>query len=210
MYMVRDWQTKRVAIEEETREQAATGIWRYYRTKMITASHFGHICKMRQSTSCSSRVKSIIYPQVLNVKAMKYGMDYEDIARKSFESTLIIEIKRCGLFIDSDIPFIGASPDGLINDDGIVEIKCPYAARLLTPEDAIAGNVANLQSLYTNAKYDTMKRSHVYYYQVQGQLHITQRQYCIFSLWTPLGMKIEKIERDGVFWAEHMVNTDTW
>jgi len=206
MHMLRDWQTKWVAIEEETREQAATGIWRYYRTKIITASHFGHICKMRQSTSCASRVTSIIYPQEINVESMKYGTEYEDVARKSIESVLNIEIKRCGLFIDSEIPFFGASPDGLIQDDGIVEIKCPYAARFSTPKDAITSNISNLQSLYKNANDEKMKRNHVYYYQIQGQLHITQRQYCIFALWTPLGMKMEKIVRDDVFWSEHMVD----
>jgi len=44
-----------------------------------------------------------------------------------------------------------------------------------------------------------MNRSHIYYYQLQGQLHITQRQYCIFALWTPLGLKMEKILRDDAF-----------
>lgn len=173
MHVLRDWQAKRVAIEEETKEQAVSGIWRYYRTKMITASHFGHICKMRKSTSCASRVKSIIYPQELNVKSVQHGTKYEDVARENIESTLKINIMRCGLFIDSEIPFLGASPDGLIGDDGIVEVKCPFAARFLTPEDAIAGNISNLRSLYKSEKEEEMKRSHVYYYQVQGQLHIT-------------------------------------
>ncbi|XP_070151996.1 LOW QUALITY PROTEIN: uncharacterized protein [Polyergus mexicanus] len=212
MHMLRDWQMKRVDIEEETKEQAATGIWRYYRTKMISASHFGHICKMRKSTSCASRVKSIIYPQQLNVESVQHGKEYEDVARESIESALNINIKRCGLFIDSEIPFLGASPDGLIEDDGIVEIKCPFAARFLTPEDAIATNVSNLQSLYNkkslyNEKNEEMKRNHIlYYYQIQGQLHITQRQYCIFALWTPLGLKMEKIIRDDIFWTENMVS----
>lgn len=205
MHMLRDWQIKRVTIEEETKEQAASGIWRYYRTKIITASHFGHICKMRKSTSCASRIKAIIYPQELNVKQVQHGIEHEDVARKSIENALDINIKRCGLFIDSEIPFLGASPDGLIGDDGIVEIKCPFAARFLTPKDAIAANISNLQSLYRNENDEEMKRSHIYYYQIQGQLHVTQRQYCIFALWTPLGLKMEKIVRDDVFWTENMV-----
>lgn len=68
---------------------------------------------MRQSTSCASRVKSIIYPQQLNVESVQYGTEYENVARKSIESALNVNIKRCGLFIDSDIPFLGGSPDGL-------------------------------------------------------------------------------------------------
>jgi len=191
IHMLRDWQMKRVAIKEETKEQTTNGIWQYYRTKMITASHFGHICKMRGSTSCASRAKSIIYPQELNVESVKHGTDHEEIARKSIENMLNLTIKRCGLFIDSEIPFLGASSDGLIEEDGIVEIKCLFAARFLTPEDAIARNISNLRSLYKN-KDEKMNRSHIYYYQIQEQLHITQQQYCIFALWTPLGLKMEK------------------
>lgn len=43
MDMLRKWQMKRFSIEKETKEQGASGIWRYYRTKMITDSHFGHV-----------------------------------------------------------------------------------------------------------------------------------------------------------------------
>lgn len=149
---------------------------------MITASHFGHICKMRKSTSCASRVKAIIYPQELNVESVQHGRKYKDIARANIESALNINIKRCGLFKDSEIPFLGALPDELIGDDGIMEIKRSFAARVLTPKDAIAANVSNLRSLYKNEDNEEMKHNYIYYYQIQGQLHITQRQYCIFAL----------------------------
>lgn len=99
-------------------------------------------------------------------------------------------MKRYGLFIDSKIPYL---------------VKCPYAARFFTPEDAIEANVSNLQSLYKNEKDEEMKRSRVYYYQIQGQLHITQRQYCIFTLYTPLRLKMEKNERN-VLWTKNMIN----
>jgi hypothetical protein len=35
----------------------------------------------------------------------------------------------CGLFVDIEKTFLGASPDGLVDLDSIVEIKCPFAAR---------------------------------------------------------------------------------
>lgn len=82
-----------------------------------------------------------------------------------------INITRCGLFIDSEIQYLGTSTDGLI-DDEIVEIKYLYAARFLTLEDAIEANVSNQRSLYRNGKDKEMKRSHVYYYEIQGQLLI--------------------------------------
>lgn len=39
---------------------------------------------------------------------------------------------------------------------------------------------------------------------MQGQLHITQKVYCLFVLWIPSGIKIEKIERDDIFWENKM------
>lgn len=205
MEMLRDWQKKkRCAIEEETKEQSASGIWQYYRTKLITVSHFGHICKMRPSTSCESRVKLIVYPQDMKTETMQYGIEYEEKARRSIEKALNVKMKRCGLFIDMSIPFLETLPDGLIESNGIVEIKCPFSARSLTPQDAIAQNVSNLRAVYQHETDKTMKRNHNYYYQVQGQLHIIQREYCIFAIWTPLRLKMEKIERDDAFWKENM------
>lgn len=46
-------------------------------------------------------------------------------------------IEKCGLFIDRNIDYLGASPDGTIKNQGIVDVKCPYSARELTPEDGI-------------------------------------------------------------------------
>ena len=57
--------------------------------------------------------------------------------------------------------FLGASLDGLIEENDIVEIKCSFA-RLLTSEDAIAGNISNLRSLYKTKDNEKMNRNHVY------------------------------------------------
>ena len=110
------------------------------------------------------------------------------------------------LFIDPEIPYLGASTDGTIAEDGIVEIKCPFAAKNMTPEDAIENNVSQLRSLYITKDDSHTKRAHKYYYQIQGQLHVTRRSYCIFVVWTPRGMKTEVIHRDDQFWAENMEN----
>lgn len=47
---------------------------------------------MRKS-SCASRVKSVIYPQQLNVESLQYGTEYEDVARQEIESALKINIE---------------------------------------------------------------------------------------------------------------------
>jgi hypothetical protein len=51
-----------------------------------------------------------------------------------------IEIISCGLFIDKNFYFLGASPDGFLeNIDSLIDIKCPYTAykQNLTPDEAI-------------------------------------------------------------------------
>lgn len=43
-----------------------------------------------------------------------------------------------GFFIDVEEPYLGAIPDGIIKaENAIIEIKCPYVARNLSPQDAI-------------------------------------------------------------------------
>ncbi|GFT20293.1 hypothetical protein TNCV_1009011 [Trichonephila clavipes] len=51
--------------------------------------------------------------------AMKYGLANEEIARKQYEREYSTEVKICGLFVDKDKPFLCASPDGLVGDDGL-------------------------------------------------------------------------------------------
>lgn len=50
----------------------------------------------------------------------------------------------------------------------------------------------------------SLKRNHDYYYQVQGQLHVTGRTFCYFVVWTTKGLVYEKIERDDQFWEREM------
>ena len=50
----------------------------------------------------------------------------------------------------------------------------------------------------------SMNKTHHYFYQVQGQLHITDRKYCIFYLWTTKRLKSIKVERNYAFWKREM------
>ena len=104
---------------------------------MLTASNFGTVCRMRPTTSCAAAVKDIFYIPSIDTATMKYGRDKEEITRKELAMKLNKEIKPCGLFIDNENPFLGASPDGLIEENGLVEIKCPLSAEHLTAEEAV-------------------------------------------------------------------------
>ena len=57
--------------------------------------------------------------------AMQNGIDQEPFARATYEAEYGVDVVQVG-FIESQIlPNFGASPDGLVSDDGGIEIKCP-------------------------------------------------------------------------------------
>ena len=102
--------------------------------------------------------------------------------------------------VDNPIfPHLGASPDGLIPCDccgkGLLEIKCPYSVRHQAPE-AVTKRDFFVERIGGDMK---LKRTHSYYYQVQGQLAICMRDFCNFICWTPVGMVVERIETDPIF-----------
>ena len=199
--------SKRAEIERKTVLQADCAIWREERRKLLTASNFGIICNKLPTTSCRNIVKKILYSSI-DTPGMKYGRMHESDAIKDLEEFANVKVKKCGLYIDEEFNFLGASPDGIVEEDNdcIVEVKCPSSCAELFPNEAI------MQRKFKFWKTDKMKstitevnKKHAYYYQVQGQLHISKKKYCLFALWTPKGIKVEKIERDFDFWNKEMV-----
>ncbi|EZA62163.1 hypothetical protein X777_06112 [Ooceraea biroi] len=171
---------------------------------MLTASNFGIVCRMRPTTSCAATVKSILFPPSIETVAMKYGRDMEEVARKQIAVKLKKDITACGLFIDEENPCLGASPDGLIDEDGLLEIKCPLSAENLTADEA-SQKLPQFKTVFDRKNPDKMNPKHRYFYQVQGQLNITRRDYCIFVVWTPKSFKIMRVSRDEVFWKNQML-----
>jgi len=117
---------------------------------------------------------------------------------------LNVKINDCGLFIDPVDVFLGATPDGLIGADTLVEIKCPYSAENIDPDEAIFQKKITIWKTNKNREITGIDRNHKYYYQVQEQLHITKRKYGIIACWTRKGIKYEKIERDDTLWQTKM------
>jgi len=59
--------------------------------------------------------------------AMAKGIELEAEARRSFEFDQNVVVTECGFIEHPRIPMAGASPDGLIGDDAVLELKCPEA-----------------------------------------------------------------------------------
>ncbi|GBO44251.1 hypothetical protein AVEN_72998-1, partial [Araneus ventricosus] len=55
----------------------------------------------------------------------------------ALQESVNLKVRRCGLFVNPNIGYLAASPDGLIGDDGIVEVKCTESCKDLTPDEEI-------------------------------------------------------------------------
>lgn len=84
--------------------------------------------------------------------------------------------------ISDSYPFISASPDLEIVCDchgpGLVEIKCPASLIGTIPS---CDNYEHLEEIDGNL---ALKKSSPYYYQVQGQMGVTEKRYCDFFVFT--------------------------
>jgi putative phage-type endonuclease len=93
--------------------------------------------------------------------AMQHGTDTEPLARSAYENSRSLLVKEVGFVNHPTIEMSGASPDGLVADDGLVEIKCPNTAT----------HIDTLLSQKVPSKYNT---------QMQWQMLCCQRKWCDF------------------------------
>ena len=56
---------------------------------------------------------------------MQRGTEKEPIARAAYEAHTGTFVTQTGFWLHPEIPYFGASPDGLVGEDGLIEIKCP-------------------------------------------------------------------------------------
>jgi putative phage-type endonuclease len=112
--------------------------------------------------------------------AMKWGTETEPEARDTYAFLTDTKVEQVGFVIHPTIPDAGASPDGLVGADGLVEIKCPNTA---THIDYLLG--AGIPDKYIK--------------QMQFQMACTGRKWCDFVSYDPrmppeLQIKMERVE----------------
>lgn len=73
--------------------------------------------------------------------AMRWGTEQEGAARDAYEAETGNMVDLVGFVHHPSIEWLGASPDGLVGEDGMVEIKCPttttHVRRLMDPEQGV-------------------------------------------------------------------------
>jgi hypothetical protein len=64
------------------------------------------------------------YPRYVS-QEMQWGRDQEPFARAAYELQYDVLVETCGFIMHPYVPRFGASPDGLVGKDGLIQIKCP-------------------------------------------------------------------------------------
>lgn len=187
-------------VELHTRDQGNSSRWFEERQKRMTASRFGDICKATDRRNMEALAVSFLSAKTLNTAAVKHGKKYETVALEQFERENGQKTLKCGLFVNPKIPYLGASPDGII-DDTVVEVKCPFSAKneLISPQTVPYLKLDSDGCL-------TLSRTHNYFYQVQGQMFCSGRKQCLFLVYTTKDLKAVNLSLDEVF-VQSMVNS---
>lgn len=112
------------------------------------------------------------------MKSVQWGVDNENKAIKIFEEAMKVVVSPTGLWLDPS-GTLGASPDGLVGDEAIVEVKCPFKHRMNGEDEILADHQ------YCLDNFGQLKQNHPYYHQIQGQLAICNKKKCYLIIWTP-------------------------
>ena len=117
--------------------------------------------------------------------ATAHGTFHEENALFEYELETGNKVEQTGFHTMGD--WLGASPDGLVGADGVIEIKCPYSLRD-SPEP----------------EFKTALEQPHYYAQMQIEMLCTDRKWCDFYQWSPNGSKLERVTRDEKWLAKHL------
>lgn len=126
----------------------------------------------------------------LNTREIEWGREHEETARLAYSTIMSVDVQTCGFFVCEDLPSFGGSPDGLVGEDGFIEIKCPYNSSVHARYLAMA------------TPDDLRREKPEYYAQIQGNYLATGRRWCDFVSYDPrcanplLAVKILRIPRD--------------
>jgi putative phage-type endonuclease len=166
--------------------------WYAARLGKVTASRVADIIaktKSGYSTSRANYMAELVCERLTGMQgesfssaAMVWGTNTEPMARSAYESRMAELVEETGFVLHPTISMAGASPDGLIGDDGLVEIKCPNTAT----------HIDTLLSDGAPSKYVT---------QMQWQMACTGRKWCDFVSFDPrmpeeMQMFVIRVERN--------------
>jgi len=172
-----------------------TDAWFEARIGKVTASRVADVLAKTKSGYSASRdnyMAQLVCERLTGQKAegftnaaMQHGTETEPLARAAYEALKDVLVDEVGFVPHPSIQMAGASPDGLVGDDGLLEIKCPNTAT----------HIDTLLSETVPTKY---------YTQMQFQLACTGREWCDFvsfdnRLPQELQLFVKRVPRDETY-----------
>lgn len=172
--------------------------WFKARLGKVTASRVSDVVSKTKSGYSASRAKYMAQLLIERITgqpvesytnpAMERGIEQEQFARAAYEAKANVLVDECGSFDHPSISMSSASPDGLVNQDGQVEIKNPMSH-------------THLETLITK------KVPGDYVIQMQWQMACTGRKWCDFVSYDSrmpehLRLFVQRVERDDEFITE--------
>ena len=155
--------------------QQGTPAWFNARKGKLTASNFGAAAGVNPYVSRRKALRQTLGLETFtgSNEACLWGTKNERNAIKDYMVRTGNVVTSKGLFTHPNYSWLAGSPDGLIGEEGMIEVKCPFVK--MTPHTRIPPH---------------------YYCQINGLLEILDRQWCDFVSWTPTEMKIYRVYRD--------------
>jgi putative phage-type endonuclease len=155
--------------------------WFTDRLGKVTASRLADVLaktKTGYSASRANYMTQLVLERITKTRAesysnaaMEWGVTQEPFARAAYEAHTGQMVEEVGFIQHPDIEDAGASPDGLVGDDGMVEIKCPSSSTALECWliHAQGGNPVDAK----------------YYAQMQWQMRCADRSWCDYVVFDP-------------------------
>ena len=178
--------------------QQGTDAWHEIRCGKVTASRVADIIaktKTGQSASRANYMAQLVCERLTKTRtesftnaAMEHGVTQEPFARAAYEAAQGVMVEEVGFVRHPTIEWAGASPDGLVGNDGLVEIKCPNTSTM----------IETLLSQKVPGKYIT---------QMQFQMACTGRKWTDYVSFDPrmpakAQLFVKRVDRDDKYIAE--------
>jgi len=166
-----------------------TNEWFAARKGRVTGSNVGAILDLNEHRKPADVMRAMVReyhnaePEFTGNVATRYGTFHEDLALQDFRMDVGMEVDDCGFFPYED--WLGASPDGLIGNSAVLEIKCPYSKRNAKSERDFK---------------DISEQLH-YFAQMQIEMFCSDRKEAYFYQWSTYAASCVVIDRDDAWLA---------
>jgi putative phage-type endonuclease len=164
--------------------------WFKQRVGRITGSRVGAILGVNPWETNSDALRAMVREyhgaesEFKGNVATEYGTANEHNVQWAYELAMGETVEECGFYPYED--WLGASPDGLVGKDGLVEFKAPF-------------------SLRNGGKFKTLAEQPYYYAQVQIEMLCAEREWCDFVQWSPeLPLSVERVYVDYDWLSENL------